>query len=202
MSDNGETGWTLETLKEYVTVQLEDLRNMLQERYQMQTKAVDAAFSAQQLAMQTAKTEQLTAMTTALDAQKEAVQTAMAASDKASSKAETAADKRFESVNEFRKQLGDQADTFASKTDMNVRLDALSAKFDYESESLRAAGNSRERSLSDLELRLTRRLDLSQGQEKGEGDSRGNKRQDTAILISIGGLIIAVTTTIITVLSR
>ncbi len=34
--------------------QLDDMRRMLQERYETQTKAVDAAFLAQQTAMQTA----------------------------------------------------------------------------------------------------------------------------------------------------
>lgn len=211
-----DTEWTVDTLKEYEDIQLSDMKDMLQERFVMQTKAVDSAFDAQQTAMQTAKTEQSTAMVTAFAAQKEAVNTAMAASEKAVNaamaasekavaKAETAADKRFESVNEFRQQLGDQAASFATKEEMDVRMKSLADKFEYESEHLQDAGTGRDRALSDLELRLTRRLDLSQGQEKGTEDSRGNRRSDSSLLVSIGSLVlavIAVATTIITVLSR
>jgi hypothetical protein len=47
--------------------------------------------------------------TIALDAQREAVQIALTAADRAVVKAEVATEKRFESVNEFRNTLADQA---------------------------------------------------------------------------------------------
>lgn len=200
-----ETEWTMETLRAYEDLQIKDLRDMLQERYAMQTKAVDAAFSAQQLAMATAKTEQSTAMTTALDAAKDAVSTAMSASEKAVAKAETSNDKRFEAVNEFRAQLSDQATTFATRNDLDVRFGSLTDKLNYESQHLQEAGSGRDKSIANLELRLSHRLDLSQGQDVGTADSRLAKRQDSSLLVSIGSLVlavIAVATTIITVLSR
>ena len=88
MIPEGRTeGWTVDTLATHIERQLADMRSMLQERYETQTKAVDAAFLAQQTAMQTA-----------LTAAKDAVQTALAAAEKAADKALLAADKRFEVV--------------------------------------------------------------------------------------------------------
>jgi len=52
------------------------------------------------------------AVTAALAAQEKAVAAALAAADRAVAKAETAAERRFESQNEFRGTLTDQARTF------------------------------------------------------------------------------------------
>jgi hypothetical protein len=79
--------WTSTQVKEYLQKQIDDLRTMLDERYATQTKAVDAAFVAQQTAMQTA-----------LTAQALAVQVAQAAAKEATAKAEEAADKRHDSL--------------------------------------------------------------------------------------------------------
>lgn len=45
------SAWTTDTLHMYMQRQLDDMRRMLDERYATQTKAVDAAFAAQQLAL-------------------------------------------------------------------------------------------------------------------------------------------------------
>lgn len=116
---SGETekdisGWTVDTLRAHFQKEIDDLQKMLQERYETQTKAVDAAFLAQQTAMQTA-----------LSAAEKAVQAALAAAEKAVSKAEAAAEKRFESVNEFRGQLTDQATTFISRNEYESKHEAL-----------------------------------------------------------------------------
>jgi hypothetical protein len=58
----------------------------------------------------------------AIAAQDKAVLIAMTASEKAVVKAETAAEKRFESVNEFRGQLTDQAATFMPRAEAEQRL--------------------------------------------------------------------------------
>jgi CHASE3 domain sensor protein len=50
-------------------------------------------------------------------AQEVGVNAALLAAEKAVAKAETAAEKRFESVNEFRAQLSDQASTFLSRVE-------------------------------------------------------------------------------------
>lgn len=205
VQDQTPSSWTVDTLRVFLSAKISDLHDMLQERYEQQTKAVDAAFSSQQIAMQVAKTEQGTAMNTALAVQKEAINTAMAASDKATAKAETAADKRFEESNGYRQQLQNQAQTFATKEEVDVRMKAFTDKLDYESRHYDDMGNARDKSISNLELRLTRRLDLSQGEDTGTTESRGNRRSDTSLLVSVGSLVltvIAVATTIITVLSR
>lgn len=66
----------------------------------------------------------------AMAAQDKAVQIAMVASEKAVVKAETAAERRFESVNEFRGQLADQAATFMPRAEAEQRLSALGEKID------------------------------------------------------------------------
>jgi hypothetical protein len=84
----------------------DDLR--YEQRFQAQTKALDAA----------------------LAAAKEAVQTAMVAAEKATTKAESAAEKRFEAVNEFRAQLADQAATFIPRVESEARVSAIVELFD------------------------------------------------------------------------
>jgi len=112
-----ESGWTVDTLKYHTDQQFQaarmalvDLRTLLDERYQTQTKATDKAFEAQQQAM-----------TTAFIAADKAVQTALLSAEKAVTKAESAAEKRFEAVNEFRGQLADQAQTFMPRTEAEAQ---------------------------------------------------------------------------------
>jgi len=61
---------------------------------------------------------------------KEGVSAAMASAEKAILKAETATEKRFDSVNEFRQAMRDQQETFASKSETNMRLEDLSKRLD------------------------------------------------------------------------
>ena len=63
-------------------------------------------------------------------AAKEGVSAAMAASEKAVLKAETANEKRFDSVNEFRQAMRDQQDSFANKSETNMRLDDFGKRLD------------------------------------------------------------------------
>ena len=119
---SGETkgaisGWTVDTLHSSLETQLDDMKGMLNERYATQTKAVDAAFVAQQAAMEKAFTAADKAVQAALDAAKEAV-----------TKAETASEKRFEAVNEFRGQLSDQAQMFLPRAEFTVQHDAVVAQ--------------------------------------------------------------------------
>lgn len=78
-----------------------DLR--YQERFEGQTKALDAAFLSQQTAMQAA-----------LAAAKEAVQAALAAADRAVSKTEQSADKRFDSLAQL---INQRFDTIVARID-------------------------------------------------------------------------------------
>lgn len=94
-----------------------DLR--YQQRYDAQTKALDAAFLAQQTAMQTA-----------LQAAEKAVQTALLAAEKAVAKAETAAEKRFDAVNEFRAAYQDIIAQQLPRNEADARFTALSERLD------------------------------------------------------------------------
>jgi hypothetical protein len=116
-TEKAPSGWTVDTALAYMERQLEDMRAMLQERYETQTKAVDAAFLAQQTAMQTA-----------LTAAERAVATALLSAEKAVTKAELAADKRFDSVNEFRGQLADQTATLMPRPEYTAQYKALEDK--------------------------------------------------------------------------
>jgi hypothetical protein len=100
--------WTVDTLRQFMQKQLDDQRSLLDERYATQTKALDAAFKAAE----------------------QAVQTALASAEKAVTKAETAAERRFESVNEFRQTLTDQAATFITRAEAEVHFAALAEKLD------------------------------------------------------------------------
>jgi hypothetical protein len=78
----------------------------------------------------------------AIAAQDKAVQIAMIASEKAVVKAEIAAEKRFESVNEFRGQLADQAATFMPRAEAEQRMSALGEKLDDLKGSSRAGAHT------------------------------------------------------------
>jgi hypothetical protein len=126
--------------------QAADLRmEMLNERYQTQTKATDAAFVAQQ-----------TAMKTAFDAADKAVQAALAAAEKAADKAENAANERFKATNEFRDQQKDIIAGFISRVEFTAEQNAMDGRVT----ALTDRFNS-------LELRLSSRLDVNQGQDQG-----------------------------------
>lgn len=70
------------------------------------------------------------ATSVAFTSQKTAIDAALAAADRAVQKAETATEKRFESVNEFRSQLGDQQRTFMPRSEVDLIEKRLSEKVD------------------------------------------------------------------------
>lgn len=71
-----------------------------------------------------------TAVNAALVAQEKAVTAALTAANAAVTKAETAAERRFESQNEFRAQLTDQAATFIRRTEVEQIIKAWESKAD------------------------------------------------------------------------
>lgn len=81
-----------------------DLRD--EQRFQGQTKSVEAAFAAANAA----------------------VNAALSAAEKAVTKAEIAAEKRFDSVNEFRGQLKDQTATFIPRQEAQVMVENISER--------------------------------------------------------------------------
>jgi hypothetical protein len=100
-------GGTVE-LREHFESLLREMDLRYQQRFDAQQKALEAA----------------------LLAQEKAVQTAMIAAEKAVAKAEVAAEKRFDSTNEFREQLRDQAATLMPRSEAESRLGALAEKID------------------------------------------------------------------------
>lgn len=82
------------------------------------------------------------ALGAALTSAEKAVEAALKAAEKAVLKSERAAEDRFDSVNEFRAQLADQARTFATRTEflaaqtyLKERVDALQTSIDQASGS-------------------------------------------------------------------
>ena len=104
---------------EHVSVLLASMDRRYQERFEAQTKALDAAFLAQQTAVQAA-----------LLAQQTAVGAAMTASEKAVMKAEVAAEKRFDGVNEFRQLVTDLVREQMPRVEAEQRLAAMREQID------------------------------------------------------------------------
>jgi len=98
--------WTFETLCIY----LERIIDLNDKRYEERDATREASLG------------------TAMTAAEKAVNAALAAAEKAVTKAETSAEKRFDSQNEFREQLKDQATTFMPRSEAQLQLDALNEK--------------------------------------------------------------------------
>lgn len=98
-----DSQWTVETLKHHLESVINQNENLSVQRHNSEHNAVSIA----------------------LEAQKELTIQAQAAATEAVRKAEAAVEKRFDSVNEFRAQLGDQARTFVPRSEFDVRLDPI-----------------------------------------------------------------------------
>jgi hypothetical protein len=70
------------------------------------------------------------AVLSALTAQEKSTSNALVSADRAVTKVETANEKRFESVNEFRAQLADQAAGFLPRNEASIRFDSVNDKID------------------------------------------------------------------------
>jgi hypothetical protein len=110
------SGWTILTVLEYINARIADMELRQQQRFDAQTKAVDAA----------------------IIAQRAAVDAALIAANQATAKAETATDIRFQAVNEFRGQLADQATRFITRVEVEAailrnteRIAELAAKLEH-----------------------------------------------------------------------
>jgi BMFP domain-containing protein YqiC len=98
------------------------------------------------------------------------VTAALSAAEKAVAKAEMAAEKRFESVNEFRGTLSDQAATFPTRAEVGAQNEALSAR------------------ISALEATSQR----STGHDTGATEARTGLRLDSGWLLVLIGTIAAI----------
>lgn len=173
-TENQVSGWTVDTLKEFMQAkladakdqqqaQMADMRAMLDERAANGTKAIDAA----------------------LVAADKLVQQALASAEKAVTKAETASEKRLEGVNEFRAQLTDQAATFIRREEVDIRVNAVGDK--------QAAAE--QRTIERLSA-IEKRLDTTQGERTGArvqvAESRDTGRYTATIIgaaLAVAGLL-------------
>lgn len=102
-TDASVSGWTVDTLHGHMLRVLDEMDRRYQQRYEAQQEGVAAALAAQE----------------------KAVNAALIAADRAVIKAELAAEKRFESVNEFRATLSDQAATLMPRLEAESRLQTI-----------------------------------------------------------------------------
>ena len=120
---------------------------------------------------------------------REETQAALDSADKAIVKSENSSDKRFASVNEFRAQLSDQALTFMPRKESDVRIDAIAEKIEANANRI-----------NELQLRLSSRLDLSQGQMTGGREAIMDKRTANGAVLALVGMGITIFLAALTVI--
>jgi hypothetical protein len=119
--------WTLDTLYVHLSRVIADLARLGDEHIKHVGLTSSTGFSEAEL-----RNEQR------FQAQEKAVTAAILAADRAVAKAESASEKRFDSVNEFRASMNDQANKFIPRTEAEQRMLSNSEKID-------ALGNRLER---------------------------------------------------------
>lgn len=155
----------------------------LDERFTAQTTAMDTAFAASERSLQQA----LEATDKAISKVEAALEERFASQATALDKAERAIEKRFDSVNEFRAQLNDQAHTFMPRTESISRHERTQEQLEKLEQHFQ----------SDI-ASINRRLDTQQGQIMGAKESRVDMRAWVAFgitiivaAITIAGFVIA-----------
>lgn len=109
--------------------------------------------------------------------QQASVEAALSAQEKAVAKAETASEKRFDSVNEFRGQLADQAARFMPRTESVQRHDSVSDRI-----------TELEKRVMQQLAQINSRLDLSAGSDTGVDKAWGY----LVAAIGLGGGVIGI----------
>lgn len=99
-------------------------------------KQISTAFAAQEKVHQQRWESQERAVSAAFMAQEKLVRQAMESAQLAVAKSETAMEKRFESMNEFRNQLRDQAALFLQRTEFTAVITSISEKIEALSTTL------------------------------------------------------------------
>jgi hypothetical protein len=164
-------------IRYYFESKLRDMETRFDQRLAEKDLRDQQRYDAQKEAVATAMIVQSTAMQTALIAQQAAVSAAQAAADKATNKAEVAAEKRFDSTNEFREQLRDQASTLMPRAESEARLSNVVEKI----ETLRVSQDIKT-------TEFAKRLDLIHGKS-------GGREQSWAIIVSVvvlAGIIVGI----------
>lgn len=121
------------------------------------------------------------AVNTALIAQEKAVAAALAAAEKAVQKAEVAAEKRFDSVNEFRAQLADQATSFISRTEADARINSVADRSELQISQLQALVGS-----------MGSRLDKAEGHSGGINAGWAYLMGAIGTMVGLAGILLAI----------
>jgi len=90
------------------------------------------------------------------ESQQSMVQNALLSAEKAVVKAESASEKRFDAVNEFRQQLGDQAASFASRNEVEIKIKSIVERIEQETQRT-----------TERLAEINKRLDQTQGKAGG-----------------------------------
>lgn len=168
------SGFTVDTIHQLVDAVLAERDRRYEQRFQTQQESLQVAlsashavlvehdkryeqrFAAQENAVQLALSRVDKEFHEHLAQVRTETHAALEAAEKAITKAETATEKRFESVNEFRSQLADQAATFMQRNESLQRHDATAEKI----------SDLDKRQRQDVAL-INSRLDLTAGRSTG-----------------------------------
>jgi hypothetical protein len=184
---SGETerevsGWTVDTLHSRLLSEIANVREHSNLRDDAIERSIEVAFRASEAS----------------------IKAALEAAEKAVLKAEGDAEKRFESVNEFRAQLSDQAATFIPRTEAVAFINNLSEKLSDHTELSRQSVAETERRLTEAILTLEQRVstqltELTTGASHSKGSQEGQHLSRTTMLSWLGGAVTFMTLVIIIV---
>lgn len=192
------SGFTVDTIHQYIDAILSERDRRYEQRFQNQEQAIAAALAASQAVLiehdkryeQRFQGQENNVGLALSRVDKEfhehiqqvrtETQAALEAAEKAIAKAETATDKRFESVNEFRAQLADQAGRFMPRDESINRHDATADKI----------SDLDRRQRADIAL-VNSRLDLAAGAGAGVDRSRQIIAWAIAAVLGLISIVIA-----------
>lgn len=140
------------SLRDYVSARFDQLKQFVDERDRLRDIQQGQRFEAQQKALADALQATQKSAADALQAIKETTSNTLASAKEAVAKAENANERRFESQNEFRQTLIDQAATFTTKAEAEARQEAV---------------NARQLSTEEDVARLTARIDEERSRSEG-----------------------------------
>lgn len=173
-SYGGDALWLyLNQMQRGLEQQLADLRLMLDERHTAQSKAIDAALASADRAMLAA----------------------LHSAEKAVDKAETATAHRFDSVNEFRQQLNDQTATLMSREEGLALIKNLTQN--YETTLFRLTER-----ITALELRLSSRLDVRQGELEAGKVLSATQKNNLSITVAIVAVLVTALSIVISLVVK
>lgn len=169
-TEQSVSSWTIDSLKEHLESQLRERDRRYEQRFEATERAIELALE---------KTDQ--GFREHIRQVRDETAAALSASDKAIQKSETSMERRFESVNEFRAQLGDQAATFMPRKESEARHQQAQDKL-----------NALEKQITEQLGSLRSRLDRYEGSAKGEQLTMGKIYAGLAAAATLITLVIMI----------